>query len=165
MLKYILILKICSSVMGGCYEVPKRVSYDTHYDCGLAGYSMAYSISNAEQIENLKQLCINILQPLRDYYELPIKITSGFRSEKLAALIGSKSTSQHCKGEAADFEIPGADNKEVASHIKNNFDFDQLILEYYDQSDINSGWIHCSFKTNGRKESLTKNTVGYYQWK
>ena len=120
---------------------------------------------NTEQIENLKQLCKNILQPLRDYYELPVKITSGFRSEKLAALIGSKSTSQHCKGEAADFEIPGVDNKEVASHIKNNFDYDQLILEYYDKNDINSGWIHCSFKTSGRKESLTKNTVGYYQWK
>ena len=33
--------------MGGCYEVPKRVSYDTHYDCGLAGYSMAYSIAES----------------------------------------------------------------------------------------------------------------------
>ena len=44
---------------------------------------------------------------------------------------------------------------EVASHIKNNFDFDQLILEYYNDSDINSGWIHCSYKSNGnRKQSL-----------
>ena len=120
---------------------------------------------NAEQIENLKQLCINILQPLRDYYELPIKITSGFRSEKLSKQIGGSEKSQHCKGEAADFEIPSVDNKQAASHIKNNFDFDQLILEYYDKHDINSGWIHCSFVANGRKESLIKNTVGYYQWK
>ena len=93
---------------------------------------------NESQIENLKGLCENILQPLRDYYQSPIKVTSGFRSEKLATLIGSKPTSQHCKGEAADFEIPGYDNKEGASHIKNNFDYDQLILEYYDESDKKS---------------------------
>ena len=122
---------------------------------------------NNAHIYNLKLLCAEILQPLRDYYEAPIKITSGFRSAELCEKIGSSKSSQHTcnSGAAADFEIPGYDNKEVASHIKNNFDFDQLILEYYDQSDINSGWIHCSFKTNGRKESLTKNTVGYYQWK
>ena len=122
---------------------------------------------NNAQIYNLKLLCGEILQPLRDYYEAPIKITSGFRSAELCEKIGSSKNSQHTcnSGAAVDFEIPGYDNKEVASHIKNNFDFDQLILEYYDQSDINSGWINCSFKTNGWKESLTKNTVGYYQWK
>ena len=120
---------------------------------------------NESQIENLKGLCENILQPLRDYYQSPIKVTSGFRSEKLATLIGSKPTSQHCKGEAADFEIPGYDNKEVASHIKNNFDYDQLILEYYDESDKNSGWIHCSFKSSdNRKQNLIKDKSGYKEW-
>lgn len=120
---------------------------------------------NQENIDNLKELCINVLQPLRDYYEAPIKITSGYRSEELATLIGSKPTSQHCQGEAADFEIPGFDNKQVASHIKNNFEFDQLILEYYDDSDINSGWIHCSFrKGNNRKQCLTKDKNGYKEW-
>ena len=61
----------------------------------------------SHHITNLTQLCENVLQPLRDYYEAPIKITSGYRSEELASLIGSKATSQHCQGEAADFEIPG----------------------------------------------------------
>lgn len=120
---------------------------------------------NESQIENLKGLCENVLQPLRDYYQSPIKVTSAFRSEKLATLIGSKPTSQHCKGEAADFEIPGYDNKEVASHIKNNFDYDQLILEYYDESDKNSGWIHCSFKSSdNRKQNLIKDKSGYKEW-
>ena len=45
MLKYKMLVKMCSTVMGGCYEVPKKVSYDTHYDCGLAGYSMAHEIT------------------------------------------------------------------------------------------------------------------------
>ena len=86
---------------------------------------------NESQIENLKALCENVLQPLRDYYEAPIKITSGYRSPDLCKILNSKITSQHCanNGAAADFEIFGYDNKEVASHIKNNFEFDQLILE------------------------------------
>ena len=114
---------------------------------------------NEEQIENLKALCENILEPLREYYESrPVSISSGFRSEKLSEAIGSSSKSQHCKGEAVDFEISGFDNKEVAAHIKNNFDFDQLILEYYEDGIPDSGWIHVSFKKDGsnRKESLTK---------
>ena len=86
---------------------------------------------NEEQIENLKALCENILEPLRDYYESrPIMVSSGFRSEKLSEAIGSSSRSAHCQGMAVDFEIPGFDNKQVAAHIKNNFDFDQLISEY-----------------------------------
>ena len=99
--------------------------------------------------------------------EAPIKITSGYRSAALCEKIGSSSNSQHCanNGAAADFEIFGYDNKEVASHIKNNFEFDQLILEYYNDSDINSGWIHCSFKSGAnRKESLTKDKAGYQKW-
>ena len=84
-----------------------------------------------QQIENIKQLVVNVLQPLRDYYQLPLKITSGFRSPELCKLIKSSSKSQHCANNgsaAADFEIPGVDNKELASHIKNNFEYDQLIL-------------------------------------
>ena len=112
---------------------------------------------NESQIENLKGLCENILQPFRDYYQSPIKVTSGFRSEKLATLIGSKPTSQHCKGEAADFEIAGVPNIKVAYWISNNCDFDQLILEYYKKDDPAAGWIHCSYneKGNNRKQILT----------
>lgn len=123
---------------------------------------------NDLQIQNIEELVNNILQPLRDYYQVPLKVTSGFRSPKLCEKLGSSSNSQHCanRGAAADFEIPGYDNKQVASHIKNNFDFDQLILEYYDESDINSGWIHCSFSSSkNRKESLIKDNEGYHQWK
>ena len=122
---------------------------------------------NGSQIYYIKHLCTNILEPLREYYEAPIKITSGYRSQALCELIKSSPQSQHCANNeaAADFEIPTYDNKEVASHIKNNFDFDQLILEYYDQSDKNSGWIHCSIKIdNNRKESLIKDDKGYHQW-
>jgi len=124
------------------------------------------SLFNEEQIENLKALCENILEPLREYYESrPIMITSGFRSPQLSKAIGSSENSQHCKGEAVDFEIPGFDNRQVAAHIKNNFDFDQLISEYYEDGILDSGWIHVSFKRDGsnRKQSLTKNKGESYK--
>ena len=122
---------------------------------------------NEEQIENLKAFCENILEPLRDYYESrPIMVSSGFRSEKLSEAIGSSSRSAHCQGMAVDFEIPGFDNKQVAAHIKNNFDFDQLISEYYEEGVADSGWIHVAYKRDGsnRKQSLIKDKEGYKEW-
>ena len=122
---------------------------------------------NEEQIENLKALCENILEPLREYYESrPIMGSSGFRSEKLSEAIGSSSRSAHCQGMAVDFEIPGFDNKQVAAHIKNNFDFDQLISEYYEEGVADSGWIHVAYKRDGsnRKQSLIKDKEGYKEW-
>ena len=126
------------------------------------------NIPNEEQIENLKAICENILEPLREYYESrPITITSGFRSPELSEAIKSSRQSQHCKGEACDFEISGFDNRQVASHIKNNFDFDQLISEYYIKDVPDSGWIHVSYKkSDNRKESLIKNKgEGYIEWR
>ena len=40
--------------------------------------------------------------------------------------------------------IPGVDNRELALWIKNELEFDQLILEFYRESEPTSGWIHCS---------------------
>ena len=99
---------------------------------------------NAEQIEKLKALCENILQPVRDHFGR-VKITSGFRSVDLCLAIGSSSKSQHAKAEAADFECIGVDNAELADWIKDNLPYDQLIVEYYTPGEPNSGWIHCSY--------------------
>ena len=99
---------------------------------------------NAEQIEKLKALCENILQPVRDHFGR-VKITSGFRSVDLCLAIGSSSNSQHAKAEAADFECIGVDNAELADWIKDNLPYDQLIVEYYTPGEPNSGWIHCSY--------------------
>jgi zinc D-Ala-D-Ala carboxypeptidase len=68
---------------------------------------------NANQIEKLKLLCENILQPVRDHFG-PVTITSGFRSPALCVKIGSSVNSQHTQGCATDFECPGKDNAEVA---------------------------------------------------
>ena len=99
---------------------------------------------NAEQIEKLKDLCENILQPVRDHFGR-VKVTSGFRSPDLCIAINSSVNSQHAKAEAADFEVIGTDNAELADWIYKNLNFDQLILEFYTPGEPNSGWIHCSY--------------------
>ena len=109
---------------------------------------------NAEQIEKLKALCENILQPVRDHFGR-VKVTSCFRSIDLCLAIGSSANSQHARAEAADFECVGVDNAELADWIKRELPYDQLILEYYTPGEPNSGWIHCSY-TEGmpRKQFL-----------
>jgi zinc D-Ala-D-Ala carboxypeptidase len=109
---------------------------------------------NSGQIEKLKLLCENILQPVRDHFGR-VKVTSGFRSEALCIKIGSSVNSQHARAEAADFEVMGTDNAELADWINQNLDYDQLILEFYTPGEPNSGWIHCSYTTDKpRKQFL-----------
>ena len=106
--------------------------------------------------DNLKLLCTRVLQPVRDHFGRVVSVSSGYRSEALCLAIGSKTTSQHAKGEAADFEIFGLSNKELADYINENLDYDQLILEYWKESDPNSGWVHCSYKSEGNRKQYLK---------
>jgi len=108
-------------------------------------------------IASLKALCDNVLEPVRDHYKRAVIVSSGYRSKALCKAIGSKPTSQHAKGEAADFEVPGVSTLELAQYIRDHLDFDQLILEYYDAQDPASGWVHCSYRADGknRKQCLT----------
>ena len=99
---------------------------------------------NADQIDKLTKLCEKILQPVRDHFGR-VKITSGFRSPELCVAIGSSINSQHAKAEAADFEVIGVDNAEVADWVYTNCRPDQLILEFYTPGEPQSGWIHASW--------------------
>jgi len=109
-----------------------------------------------EHQENLKLLCTHILQPVRDRFERVVSVSSGYRSEALCIAIGSKTTSQHAKGQAADFEIYGLSNQELANYIKENLDYDQLILEYWKKEDPSSGWVHCSYNVNVNRKQYLK---------
>ena len=109
-----------------------------------------------EHQENLKLLCTHILQPVRDHFERVVSVSSGYRSEELCLAIGSKITSQHAKGQAADFEIYGLSNQELAIWINENLEYDQLILEYWKKEDPNAGWIHCSFDDRVNRKQYLK---------
>lgn len=109
-----------------------------------------------EHILNLKILCDNILQPIRDFYGMPVSVSSGYRSPKLCEAIGSSRTSQHARGEAADFEIFGVANKDLSDWIVSNLEYDQCILEFWNINEPNSGWVHCSFSTKYNRKQYLK---------
>ncbi len=109
-----------------------------------------------EVLVNLQNVCQFILEPVRNYFNKPITITSGYRSPELCKAIGSSVTSQHTKGEAVDFEILGIANKEVSDWIVNHLDFDQCILEFWTPSEPNSGWVHCSYKPSGNRKQYLR---------
>ena len=99
---------------------------------------------NPEQIDKLKTLCEKILQPVRDHFGR-VTITSCYRSPELCIAIGSKVSSQHALAEAADFECIGVSNAEVSDWINTHLSYDQLILEFWNPAEKNSGWVHCSY--------------------
>ena len=114
---------------------------------------------------NLTHLAIHILQPVRDQFGV-ITINSGYRSPALNAKVGGSKTSQHCNGQAADFESFSTPDPDLAKWIANNLVFDQLILEFYDGVNPNSGWVHCSYNLMGNRKKImtalkTKSGVQY----
>ena len=109
-----------------------------------------------EHQANLQWLCMHVLQPIRAHFSQVVTVSSGYRSEALCLAIGSKITSQHAKGEAADFEIFGVSNKELADYINEHLEYDQLILEYWKESDPNSGWVHCSYSKGKNRNQYLK---------
>lgn len=109
------------------------------------------------QLANMRRLCLNLLEPVRLIVGGPMVITSGLRVDELNDAIGGAEDSQHKKGEAADTERPGLTNFEYAQAIEQSgLPFDQLILEFYDPSDPNAGWVHVSLREGvNRRDVLT----------
>jgi len=108
------------------------------------------------EIESLRLLCEKVLQPVRDHYGKGVKCNSGFRSPESNAAVGGSKTSDHCKGQAADIEIPGVPNAELAQWIMDNLEYTQLILEFYTPGIPDSGWVHVSYDPdNLKKQELT----------
>ena len=120
--------------------------------------------ASPEVLAEAKALALNVLEPLRKHFGVPVKINSWYRCEALErvvaeggykkwlALRGRKdsaanwavyfSSKQHPKGQAADIVVPGVPLKEVFEFIKHNLKFDQMLLE-------NNAWIHVSYRKDG----------------
>jgi hypothetical protein len=104
----------------------------------------------------LKILAVKVLQPVRDYFEKGVKVNSAYRSPETNQATGGSLTSDHCKGQAADIEIPGVPNAELAQWIMDNLEYTQLILEFYTPGIPDSGWVHVSYDPNNlKKQELT----------
>ena len=108
---------------------------------------------NEKEIDNLTELCSNVLQPLREIIRVPIVITSGFRSFDVNTAVGGKSNSQHLEGKAADFIVPSMNLVDVFNISIDHLQFDQLIYEF-------GKWIHVSWNDElNRKEALLSKLV------
>ena len=103
---------------------------------------------------NLTELAGKVLQPIRDHYQKGVKINSGFRHPDVNAKVGGSRTSDHCRGMAADLEIPGVANAELAQWVKDNLEFTQLILEFYTPGIPDSGWVHVSYDPGNLKKQV-----------
>lgn len=116
------------------------------------------NVPNKTEKDSLTRLAENILQPLRDHFDEPIKIGSGYRCEKLNKDVGGVANSQHMKGEAADLCIDGdkAKGKKWFDFIRCNLDFDQLIWEHNKKG---SYWVHVSYKNGGNRHNVIENLL------
>lgn len=116
----------------------------------------------AEHIHNLVALCENILQPLRDRVKHSIRITSGYRSERLNTAIGGasrdgKPSSEHCYGKAADIKlvIDGENRSEILylAILEMGIPFRQMIWEF--GTEDTPSWVHISFnKEDNKRQTL-----------
>lgn len=97
-----------------------------------------------QKMINLVYLCAYVLEPLRVAMGEPIRISSGYRCEKLNKAVGGVYNSQHLKGQAADLDIGGDIEKgrRWFNYIKDHLPFDQLIWEH---NAAGVYWIHVSF--------------------
>ena len=108
------------------------------------------------ETEYLKILAERVLQPIRDHFGKGVKVNSGLRSIETNQATGGSSKSDHVKGQAADIEIPGVANADLAQWIMDNLDYTQLILEFYTPGIPDCGWVHVSYDPeNLKKQELT----------
>jgi D-alanyl-D-alanine dipeptidase len=107
----------------------------------------------AEHLENFKLLAEKVFEPIREHFNVPIHISSGYRSKALNTAIKGSLSSQHCSGEAIDIDMDGSangvTNTMVFDFIKDNLDFDQMIWEFGSSS--KPDWVHVSYKANGKQ--------------
>ena len=117
------------------------------------------NIPSEDHLVAAQSLFLMVVQKVRDHFG-PTVINSGYRGPELNEAVGGSSKSQHCKGEAVDIEVPGVPNATVAEWIRDNLEFDQLILEFYTPGIPDSGWVHVSYKHDeNRKSVLTASRV------
>lgn len=110
------------------------------------------------ELENLRQLTVNVLQPLRFQYGMPIRVNSGYRSAAVNSAVGGSQTSQHCLGQAADLD--STNNAQLFNLIRNSLPFDQLIWE--GGNDLQPDWVHVSFSPYFNRRQVLRMIHGRY---
>lgn len=138
-------------------KISKYVSYKEVTHSNQATALRIGNVPNAEQLGNLKLVCTNIFDKVREHFGKPIGISSGFRSHELNTRIGGSKSSQHMEGKALDIDgdiFGGINNKELFWYIKQNCIFDQLIWEF--GSENAPAWVHVSYNKEGNRGQVLR---------
>jgi len=141
----------------------KNFTLEEFYHSDTAQRLGISNVPGKNEIQFLTELVTTILQPLRDYYNIPITIRSGYRSAPLNRAVGGANNSQHMKGQAADITIHGVANDLIYTYIRENLPFDQLILEHVPASNPYLGWVHVSTAPVLRRDAISCVAAGDYR--
>ena len=110
-----------------------------------------------EHLENLKTICTEVFDKVREHFGVPIYISSGYRSAALNKAIGGSKNSDHNLGRALDLDQDGrgngVTNMEVFEFIKDNLEFDQLIGEFQ-RADGNFDWVHVGYRKGANRKQI-----------
>lgn len=134
-------------------QFTKNFSYDEMIASATAKRLGIDNTPTLEEKEKLRQLCEDILQPIRDAWNGVIVVNSGYRCEELNKAVGGVKNSQHRLGEAADIKVGGKErNRKLFNFIykliaKGDIKVGQLIDEY------NYQWIHVSLPRKNKQNN------------
>lgn len=103
------------------------------------------------EVEALRALCQNVLEPLRQALGRSVKVNSGYRGPVLNRRLRGATSSQHLAGEAADIQCPGVPVAEVFKlAIRLGLPFDQIIYE----ASRSARWVHVSHRAGGNRGDI-----------
>ena len=134
-------------------NISKHITYleGTHSDTAKA--KGIANIPNEVQLAAMRLVAEKCFEPLREWYDKPIRINSFFRSVELNKAVKGSKTSDHVKGMAIDLDAgSNAENLKLFNWLKDNVEFTQLISEYGDKS--GPSWVHISYDPNNLKTQL-----------
>jgi zinc D-Ala-D-Ala carboxypeptidase len=140
--------------------VSPHIDYATAIRSDMAKRKGLNNYFTPDQLERMKVVAAKVYEPLVEHFGIVIYISSFFRSKEVNKLIGGASTSQHMANNGAAMDLDaemnvGVTNQQVFDYIKDNLEFDQLILEDI-RPDGSIGWVHVSYNEGkNRKQVLT----------
>jgi zinc D-Ala-D-Ala carboxypeptidase len=120
-------------------------------------HKLKNTTNDKELLLNMQHVAENIFEPIRRHFNIPIGVSSFYRTPELNTIIGGAKNSQHTTGEAIDIDADifgKLTNSEIFNYVKDNLVFDQLIWEFGNKK--NPAWVHVSLKRKGvnRKQIL-----------
>ena len=117
------------------------------------------NIPDIQSLDNILELIVNCLQPVRELIKKPMIVTSGYRCKLLNQKVGGSQKSEHLQGKACDFVITGMTVSDIVSKIRNSdIEFNQLIEEY----GKDGCWVHISYNKSFNRREVLRYKNGIY---